>query len=44
VTVTGIKPDRIDELTAMAMEDASCGGNPVTVTVENTKALFLDCF
>ena len=40
----GIKPDRIDELTAMAIEDPSCGGNPVHMTLENTKALFLECF
>jgi alcohol dehydrogenase class IV len=44
LTAMGIKPDRIDELTAMAMEDPSCGGNPVTMTMENTKTLFLDCF
>jgi alcohol dehydrogenase class IV len=44
LTAMGIKPDRIDELTAMAMEDSSCGGNPVTMTMENTRALFLDCF
>jgi alcohol dehydrogenase len=40
----GIKPDRIDELSAMAIEDPSAGGNPVAMTLENTKALFKDCF
>ncbi|HEX5934454.1 MAG TPA: iron-containing alcohol dehydrogenase [Pseudorhizobium sp.] len=40
----GIKPDRIDELAAMAIEDPSCGGNPVPMTLENTRQLFLDCF
>ncbi|WP_117192467.1 iron-containing alcohol dehydrogenase [Rhizobium terrae] len=44
LTAMGITPDRIDELTAMAIEDPSCGGNPVPMTLENTKALFLDCF
>ncbi|WP_306044959.1 iron-containing alcohol dehydrogenase [Nioella sp. MMSF_3534] len=36
----GVGRDRIDELTAMALEDPSCGGNPVTLTAENVKALF----
>ena len=44
LTVMGIGKDRIDELTAAAIEDPSCGGNPVPMTAENTKALFLDCF
>lgn len=44
LTAMGIKPDRIDELTAMAVEDPSCGGNPVPMTLENTKQLFLECF
>ncbi|SFB73306.1 iron-containing alcohol dehydrogenase [Tropicimonas isoalkanivorans] len=38
----GVDADRIDELTAMALEDPSTGGNPVEMTAENTKALFLD--
>ncbi|WP_333631564.1 iron-containing alcohol dehydrogenase, partial [Agrobacterium cavarae] len=29
LTAMGIKPDRIDELTAEAIKDPSCGGNPV---------------
>ena len=36
----GVGRDRIDELTAMALEDPSVGGNPVAMTTENTKALF----
>lgn len=44
LTAMGIGPDRIDELTAMAIEDPSCGGNPVPMTLENTRQLFLDCF
>lgn len=39
----GVGTDRIDELTAMALEDPSVGGNPVKMTPENTKALFLEC-
>ena len=39
----GVGTDRIDELTAMALEDPSVGGNPVKMTAENTKALFLEC-
>jgi len=44
LTAMGIAPDRIDELSAMAIEDPSAGGNPVAMTLENTKALFRDCF
>jgi alcohol dehydrogenase len=44
LSAMGIKPDRIDELSAMAIEDPSAGGNPVRMTLENTKALFKDCF
>jgi alcohol dehydrogenase len=44
LSAMGIKPDRIDELSAMAIEDPSAGGNPVKMTLENTKALFKDCF
>ena len=44
LTAMGIKQDRIDELAAMAIEDPSCGGNPVPMTLENTRQLFVDCF
>ncbi len=44
LTAMGITPDRIDELAAMAIEDPSAGGNPVALTLENTKTLFKDCF
>jgi len=44
LSAMGIAPDRIDELSAMAIEDPSAGGNPVAMTLENTKALFRDCF
>lgn len=39
----GAGTDRIDELVAMALNDPSCGGNPVVLTAENTKALFEAC-
>ncbi|MCY0092569.1 iron-containing alcohol dehydrogenase [Hoeflea ulvae] len=39
----GVGRDRIDEMTAMALEDPSAGGNPVTLTTENTRALFEAC-
>lgn len=39
----GVGTDRIDEMTGMALEDPSAGGNPVKMTRENTKALFEAC-
>jgi alcohol dehydrogenase class IV len=36
----GVEQSRLDDLTAMALEDPSAGGNPVPMTSENTKALF----
>ncbi|MDP2731604.1 MAG: iron-containing alcohol dehydrogenase [Hoeflea sp.] len=39
----GVGRDRIDEMTAMALEDPSAGGNPVKMTTENTRALFEAC-
>ena len=39
----GVTPDRLDDLAAMAIHDPSCGGNPVTLTVENLKTLFHRC-
>ena len=39
----GVGRDKIDEMTAMALEDPSAGGNPVQMTPENTKALFEAC-
>lgn len=39
----GVEPERLDELTEMALEDPSCGGNPVEMTKENTRALYDAC-
>jgi len=36
----GVDATRLDELTDMALEDPSVGGNPVAMTKENTRALF----
>ena len=43
LTEMGVDPARLDELTEMALEDPSCGGNPVEMTRENTRALFEAC-
>jgi alcohol dehydrogenase class IV len=39
----GVEEHRLDELTEMALEDPSCGGNPVEMTRANTRALFEAC-
>ena len=39
----GVSADRLDDLVAMALEDPSCGGNPVPLTAENLRALFESC-
>ncbi len=43
LTAMGVDPARLDEMTDMAIEDPSCGGNPVLMTVENTRALYQAC-
>ena len=43
LSALGVGRDRLDELVAMALEDPSCGGNPVKLTAENTRRLFDDC-
>ncbi|MEZ7812278.1 MAG: alcohol dehydrogenase class IV [Paracoccaceae bacterium] len=39
----GVKAADLDMLTEMALEDPSCGGNPIRMTRENTRALFETC-
>lgn len=39
----GVLIKDLDMLTEMALEDPSCGGNPVEMTRENTRALFDAC-
>ena len=36
----GVTGERVDDLVAMALEDPSCGGNPVPLTADNLRALF----
>lgn len=43
LTALGVTNPNLDELTEMALEDPSCGGNPVVMTRENTLALFKAC-
>jgi alcohol dehydrogenase class IV len=43
LSALGVEASRLDELTAMALDDPSCGGNPVAMTKENTRALFEAC-
>lgn len=43
LTAMGVKPEDLDMLTDMALEDPSCGGNPVEMTKANTRALFEAC-
>ncbi|MBO9465289.1 iron-containing alcohol dehydrogenase [Tropicibacter sp. R15_0] len=39
----GANGDRMDDLVAMALEDPSCGGNPVELTAVNLRDLFEAC-
>ncbi|MGQ0609821.1 MAG: iron-containing alcohol dehydrogenase [Paracoccaceae bacterium] len=43
LTALGVTNPDLDMLTEMALEDPSCGGNPVPMTRENTRALFATC-
>lgn len=43
LTDLGVKDPDLDRLTEMALEDPSCGGNPIEMTPENTRALFEAC-
>jgi alcohol dehydrogenase class IV len=43
LTTMGVKAEDLDMLTEMALEDPSCGGNPVVMTKDNTRALFEAC-
>ncbi len=39
----GVAGDRIDALAAMAIEDPTAGGNPVELTLDAAKDLFVEC-
>ncbi|GGE18726.1 hypothetical protein SAMN05421774_105191 [Gemmobacter megaterium] len=43
LTALGVRAEDLDMLTDMALEDPSCGGNPVEMTRDNTRALFGAC-
>jgi hypothetical protein len=43
LTAMGVEHARLDDLTEMALLDPSCGGNPVVMTRENTRALYEAC-
>lgn len=43
LTAMGVKAADLDMLTDMALEDPSCGGNPIEMTKQNTRALFDAC-
>ncbi len=43
LSAMGVQYADLDRLTDMALEDPSCGGNPVEMTRENTRALFEAC-
>lgn len=43
LSAMGVQFADLDRLTAMALEDPSCGGNPIEMTLENTRALFDAC-
>jgi alcohol dehydrogenase class IV len=43
LSAMGVQFADLDMLTEMALEDPSCGGNPVEMTAANTRALFDAC-
>ena len=43
LSAMGVQFADLDMLTDMALEDPSCGGNPIAMTRENTRALFDAC-
>ena len=43
LTELGVTNPDLDKLTQMALEDPSCGGNPIEMTEENTRELIVAC-
>ena len=43
LSALGVRAEDLDMLTGMALEDPSCGGNPIEMTRANTRALFDAC-
>ncbi len=44
LTELGVRDPDMDRITASALADPSCGGNPVQMTAENTRPLLESCF
>jgi len=44
LTALGVTAPDMDRITASALADPSCGGNPVDMSAENTRALLESCF
>jgi len=44
LTALGVTDPDIDTLTKAAIQDPSCGGNPVAMNYDNTRALLESCF
>ncbi|WP_039019431.1 iron-containing alcohol dehydrogenase [Halocynthiibacter namhaensis] len=43
LSALGVDDKQLDEMTRQALADPSCGGNPIALTAENTRQLFVDC-
>ena len=43
LSALGVTTDRIDEMAAMAIVDPTAGGNPVELTLDAAKRLFVEC-
>lgn len=43
LTALGVSDPDLNSLTEMALEDPSCGGNPVEMTFDNTRSLYQAC-
>jgi alcohol dehydrogenase class IV len=43
LSAMGVEGNRVDDLVKMALEDPSCGGNPVELTAENMRGLIEAC-
>ena len=43
LSALGVGTDRIDEMAAMAIVDPTAGGNPIELTLEAAKRLFVEC-
>ena len=44
LTEMGVAANRLEDLVEMALDDPSCGGNPVELTADGLRGLFRACF